>query len=402
MASAPSQFSRRSLLGIGAAAVLGLATGSAAPQASTEDAAHTGRPSGPGYVRYEDLYEVGDTVSEAMARLSSPAIITFPEGQFECSGFTAGWNTGISVPKIAKGIWGSGAGTLGGDIGTVFTMKPHSSKKGSIIPSQSSGGTTPTTLMMQSNSLAGGSFRLFQIAGTEQGHIFHGFSVFNPGGPVSVTDVLVTGWAGDSGAPPGETFGLTIHGGHESVLTRVEADGRRSVGGESYGPVGLTFQDMVGGSMVDCAAHHCLGYPVALFQSFNIETHNLKVGRADDKFPGVTAGGGINHERTSGCAHHDPIILTRDSHRGVHVTHSNDTYTITRDAQTHSTVNGSLEITNPTYNDIWGNNEFYVETWVPYGTGNTMTADNPPRVTNQDGAMLPYTWAFAGKHYKIS
>lgn len=399
-----STLSRRNVLGLGVVAALGVAGAQTGlPTSAQAASAGTVRPSGAGYVRYEDLYKKGDTVTAAMARLTKPAIITFPEGRFECSNFSTGYNTGISIPKIARGIWGSGRGTLGGSTGTIFTMKANSSTKKSLVPAQSSGGTTPTTLMMHSGSTAGGSYGQFQVAGTEQGHIFHGLTIFNPGGQVSMSDVLVTGWAGNNGAPPGETFGLTIHGGQNHTLTRVEADGRRVNGGPSIGAVGITYQDTVGGRLVDCAAHHCRASSVVFFQSFNVTTENIKVGRADDRAPGVSAGGGINHERTSGCVHNNPTILTRDTNRGVHVTHSNDKFVLNSGGKSYSTVNGTLKIVNPTFNDIWGNKKFYVETWTPYWTGNTMTVSNPPRVLTAGAKTnLAYKWAFGSKQYSIT
>lgn len=398
-----SSLSRRNVLGLGIVAAIGVAGAQAsAPTSANAATPGTTRPSGGGYVRYEDLYQKGDTVTEAMARLTTPAIITFPAGRFECTNFATGYNAGISIPKIAKGIWGSGRGTLGGSTGTVFTIKSGTSSKQGLVPTQSSGGTTPTTVMMHSGSLSGASFGQFQVAGTEQGHIFHGLAVYNPGGQVTMDDILVTGWAGDNGAPPGETFGLTVHGGENHILTNVEADGRRAVGGESFGAVGITYQDTVGSSMIDCASHHCVASPVVLFQSFNVTTHNIKIGRADDRVRGVTAGGGLNHERTSGCLHNNPTIMTREPRRGVHMTHSNDKFLLTRGGKTYSTANGTLKVVNPTYNDIWGDNKFYVETWSPYWTGNTMTVSNPPKVLKDDGkTTLNYKWAFAGKHHSI-
>lgn len=395
-------FSRRSALGMGALAVLGVTGLQKGPAASAAPATSgTVRPTGPGYVRYEDLYKSGDTVTGAMSRLTKPAIITFPEGRFECSDFGNGYTSGISIPKIAKGIWGSGRGSLGNNSGTIFTMKANSSSKKALIPAQGSSGTTPTTLMMQSGSASSVSYGQFQIAGTEQGHVFHGLAIYSPTGSASVTDVLVSGWSGDNGAPPGETFGLTIHGGSNNTLTRVEADGRREAGGTSFGAVGLTFQNTVGGSMTDCTSHHGVASPVVLFQSFNVKTYNLKVGSLDDK-SSVTRGSSFNHERTSGCEHYNPSIITRETNRGVHITHSNDTYKLTVDGVSYSTVNGTIKVVDPVFNDIWGDGAFYIETWVPYWNGNTMTLDNKPKVQHADGSTRPYKWAFAGKHYKIS
>jgi hypothetical protein len=167
-----------------------------------------------------------------MARLTTPAIITFPEGVFTCNDFATGYYAGISIPKNCKGIWGSGQGTLG-DLthGTIFTMGAHTSTVGGVIPAQGSGGTTQPTVIMSSGPTYQQSYGQFQVAGTDQGHNFHGFTVYNAQPGTTFTDILTTGWQGNNGAPPGETFGLTVHGGYNHQLTRIEADGRRAVGG---------------------------------------------------------------------------------------------------------------------------------------------------------------------------
>jgi hypothetical protein len=364
----------------------------------------TVRPSGPGYVRYEDLYQPGDTVTAAMARLSTPAIITFPEGVFSCDDFATGYYTGISIPKNCKGIWGSGKGVLG-DLsqGTIFTMGAHTSTKAGIIPAQDNSTPCPVTLMMSSGGTYAQSYGQFQVAGTDQGHIYHLFTVYNPGGPCDFTDILVTGWLGNNGAPPGETFGLTVHGSYNHTLTRIEADGRRlpteTVG---YGAVGITLQNTAGGTSTDCYIHHIQQSGFVAFQSFNHKTYNLRIG---DGTVGTTnqKGQSINHERTAGWEHHNPTILTGNTQHGLHITHSNDTYTLTVNGVNYTTVNGNLKVFNPVFNDIWGDGYFYIQTFVPYWTGNTMTQDNPPLVTKADGVThLPYKWVYATTHYTIT
>lgn len=360
------------------------------------------RPNGPGYVRYEDLYQPGDTVTAAMARLTTPAIITFPEGVFSCTDFATGYYTGISIPKNCKGIWGSGAGTLG-DLshGTIFTMGAHTSTVASVIPAQGSGGTTQPTLLQSSGPTYAQSYGQFQVAGTDQGHNFHGFTVYNPPAGCTFTDILITGWQGNNGAPPGETFGLTIHGSWGHTATRIETDGRRAPGGTIYGAVGITFQNTANGVATDCYCHHSYNTTAffVLYQAFNCTTNNLRAGDGS-----LVSGKGswINQERTCGCVHNNPTILTGSTNSGVHLTHSNDTYTATINGVAYSSANGTVKVANPTFNNIWGNNLFYAQTWTPYGNGDTMTAGNPPLVTKADGVThLPYKWT-DGTQYTIT
>src|SRR4051794_37669503 len=71
------------------------------------------RPSGPGYVRYEDLYVGGDTLQQTFNRVTGNDILTFPEGEFIFDdGFTNGYYDCIRVPTTCGGIAGSGNGTV--------------------------------------------------------------------------------------------------------------------------------------------------------------------------------------------------------------------------------------------------------------------------------------------------
>ena len=365
----------------------------------------TTRPTGAGYVRYEDLYVPGDTVTEAMARLTVPAIITFPEGQFFDADFAAPGDGCINIPKICRGIWGSGKGTLGGSTGTVFGIVPNSSTKAGLVPTQAQGGTNAFQVLRIVGSDGPLSFGQFQVAGTDQGHNYHGFKIYNPGGDVDITDVLVTGWQGDNGAPPGETFGLEVHmtkRPFNHTLTRVEADGRRVIGGTRYGTVGITSSTCVGGTWYDCKVQYCRASYAVFYRAFGVKTYNLSVGGVSDPGYDVTTAM-INHEVTDDCEHYNPYIWSTQTNRGVHISHSNNNFSDTYSGTPVSAVNGSLKVVNPTWNNIWGNGRMYIESWTSGIDGsNTDSMVTPPLVTTSNGTThIPYTWAH-GTHQVIS
>jgi hypothetical protein len=353
------------------------------------------RPTGPEYIRYEDLYRRGDSVGGALARLTEPKIVTFPEGRFACSDFNSGFQAGVTVPAICRGIVGSGKGTLGGSSGTMFTMTPNSSTKGNgardsqgrlYVPVQGSSTPCQLNLLKQLNQAAPAVWRHFQVAGTDQGHIFSGFQVHNTAGQNVFEDILITGWDGNAGSPPGETSALAVNGRGRHRVTRVEVDGRRRIGGSTYGAMGMTFQRTVGASFDSCHVHHCRAACYVMFQSVNGTMVDCI---SDATVSNPIGNGGINLERTAGWTLAYPKIIGRP--RRVHVTHSNDYWTLQRDGRSYSVADGSLKVVNPTYNDLWGDKLLYVQSWSPYWNGDSMRTS--PLVTIHDWSThKPYKW----------
>lgn len=360
-------------------------------------AQQTARPTGSDYVRYEDLYRQGDSVGAALARLTQAKIVTFPEGQFVCSDFNSGFQAGISVPAHCRGIVGSGPGTLGGSRGTVFTMATRSSTKANgardsngrlYVPNQDNSTPCQLNLLKQVNQNAPAVWKNFQVAGTEQGHIFSAFQVANAAGGNTFENVLISGWSGNAGAPPGETSALAVSGRGAHVVTQVEADGRRSVGGEVFGAMGLTFQNSVGATFRSCYVHDVRAANFVIFQSFN----GLMVDCTSDALvqsDKALGNGGVNFERASGWTLVNPALMGRNQR--IHIAHSNDNWSMSQDGTTYSVRNGSLKVVNPTYNDLWGNNLLIVQSWNPYGNGDTLST--PPLVRKSDWTShLTYKW----------
>jgi hypothetical protein len=395
--------SRRTLLR--GAAVLG-GTAMVGPLAVGSAAAGTVRPTGADYIRYEDLYRSGDTVTKALSRLSAAKIVTFPEGKFVCKDFDATTQAGISVPRLCRGIVGSGKGTLGGSTGTVFTIQTRSSTKGSgakdpvgrlYVPVQGSSTPTQLNLMKQVSQLAPSVWKNFQIAGTDQGHVYSGFQVYNTAGANTFESLLINGWEGNAGAPPGETAALSVNGPGAHVVNQVEVDGRRAVGGPEFGAMGLTFQNSVGATFRDCNVHHCRAATYALFQSFNGYLINCVSDATVSSGRGI-GNGGINFERTAGWTLVTPTIIARPM--TIHMAHSNDTFVLNQAGRQYSTVNGSLTVVDPKYSDTRGNGLFYIQSWTPYWNGDTMRT--PPLVTTSDWKThREYLWVHGSTRLRV-
>jgi len=363
--------------------------------------AQTTRPTGTDYIRYEDLYRSGDSVGGALARLTSPKIVTFPEGRFSCRDFNSGYLAGIAVPALCRGIVGSGRGTLGGSTGTVFTMDAWSSRKGNgardgsghlYVPAQD--GSTPCQLVLlkQANQKAPAVWKNFQVVGSEQGHIFNAFQVFETAGANQFDNLLIAGWSGNDGAPPGETYGLAVSGKGAHTVTRVEADGRRTIGGQVFGAMGITFQNSSGATFRSCYSHHMRCANFVMFQSLDGKMVDCTSDAASAGSLGI-GNGGINLERTAGWTLTNSVMIGRS--RKVHLSHSNDNWTYNRYGITKSVSNGSLKLVNPGYNDLWGNNQLVIQSWSPYGNGDTVRT--PPLVLKSDGVThLPYNWQHNG------
>jgi hypothetical protein len=237
-------------------------------------------------------------------------------------------------------------------------------------------------------------FSQFQIAGTNQGdgdgRTYHGLTMKNPEGPVTFKNLLACGWFGNNGAPPGETFGLGISGGNgPHMMIDCEMDGRRSLTDPTcYGAVGWTVENTYGAQIIRCNSHHGNASAGVCFQAFNTQTTDCIYGPQ----AAANRGSSINHERTDQTVHVRPV-LHKSSTQIINVTHSNDTFTANIDGHACSSVNGGLKIVGPTFEPLYSDGKFYIQSWTPYSNGDTMQDTSPPLVTLADGVThLPYKW----------
>lgn len=363
------------------------------------------RPTGPGYVRYEDLYQPGDTISEAMARLGAGSkgansdgtgYITFPEGVFSCHDFygVPGNSTaqyGIFVPHNALGLIGSGPGVPGStDSGTIFTIDVDSS----TVPLLPQGGMTPNScnLMYHGTGTKPGVpylYGQFQVIGTHQQNMYHGFSVKNPAGPVHFYDLVGFGGMSDNGQPPGETFILGMSGGHgPHLFERIYCDGNDTGGA-------ITMEDTVNAVWRNVTSLRSITHCAVLFQAFNTQTFDCVLGPQGAHAAVHDGQPTFNHERTAGTVHTRLVQNGVKTDTDCNIVHSNDTYTTTIDGVACSTVNGSLTLIDVSGIEPAQAPYLRIQSGTPYNTdgfnGDTMTT--PPTVLAADGVTkVPYQW----------
>lgn len=382
-------------------------------------------PDGTPYVTYESLYVAGDTVTAALARLRAPAVVTFPAGRFEQADFTAGYQGSINIPKMCRGIIGSGRGTLGGSTGTVFAPTPYSASASTLalLPAQGSGTSYSVAVLKQLDGSGPLHLANFRVEGTAQGVVpgqssrwanprefcYSGLNIYHPGGNVTIRNVLAGGWVGDDGAPPGETFGIAINGGagptaYRHLIESCEADGRRVLGGPPLGAAGIWFGNCVNSIMRRNNTHHTRYGSTVLFQTFNSQLISCTFGSSADP----SSAWPFNCEYTSGNVVTDPIFTKGQASGGVHVTHSNyanqsgsgTQFTMTRNGVFYDATNGNLKVINPRWNGISYGPELWVESWTLPGDSQV----TPPLVTQSDGTThVPYRWAHgASPHVTVS
>lgn len=371
-------------------------------------------PTGPGYVRYQDLHQEGDTVGQALNRLDRPAIVTFPPGIFLLQDFLHHGGAIDCKKQFVRGIIGSGSGVLHdeGAGGTIFKMAENSSTMAGTpaAPSQSQGGSTQLWVIRAVDVEGDLTFKNFQIKGTEQGHNYHGLYAFLPQGRITISNVKVSGVAGDNGAPPGETFGISAYAGttNQVVIENCEVDGRRSdePGALWYSAAGITTGRSIGSVIRNCHSHHNGAASFVFYRAFDALLENCIIGTTEPRrhaYSTTLRPGRVNQEETDGIVHRNCVYLHGDQNQGVHITHSNTNRSFTIGGVTRSVVDGSLIVHNPVYTNIWGDNYFYIESWLTGidGTVNNDSMVTPPAVKRTDGTNLPYKWAH-GPHYLIS
>ncbi|WP_439593872.1 hypothetical protein [Microbacterium sp.] len=261
---------------------------------------------------------------------------------------------------------------------------------------------------------SGGDIGAFGVTGQSNLHrIFTNLFVYNAQDDVIVQDIVSTGWSGTHGAPPGESFPVQVYmQGVRGSAWRIYTDGRREKGGPIYGAAGLTvgnaYQFVVG----DTWGHHSGQAGFVAYQSIDCRTENLHVGDPSDhetrhvgqiqggKWTTETQGDWLNHERTSGWVHNNPVldVYAVGRPQREHVSHSGDAFTITRGGKALSAANGTLTLRNPRWSNIIRGGRLGIGTWVPYSgkLANSIEITNPPLVVDTDGKNLPFDWNHGG------
>lgn len=208
-------------------------------------------------VKYTDLYRAGDTVNQALNRLTTDRVVELPNGfDGTIDGFGGHPNGyGIFAPNVLGFVAESRSQAR-------FYLMPMSStaEQRAKIPSQAQGGSNPLTIIRVGMGRGKNLLAQLTIEGTDQApleindnmpHNYSGFNAFQWTDGL-VQDVLLKGAsAGNYHFPPGETFAMNDYKGTRTTYRALEVDGVTSAGRRGGGsPLG-------GNNSIDIVLEYC-------------------------------------------------------------------------------------------------------------------------------------------------
>jgi hypothetical protein len=270
--------------------------------------AFVARPSGPGYIRLEDIPGVGDDLRLASAHQAADGkVITLPGRQFWLKDFsqTAGadpkWSHGLLVHSTVgkyhcRGFVGSGANTA-------ISMVPMSSH---FTETNGRQGTLGTTQQPQNTILFYGipdvEFGNLVLQGTPQPHYYHGFR--STGDRTHVHHLKTMGAAqGGQNMPPGETYSCAV-GGKDSLVEDSEFDGRRALDGKAISSTVVATLAATNPVIRRCHMHDLLsGFGIVQWSGRGLYTEDVWVTRPGTGTSGWN-GAHTNHETGTGPIRH--------------------------------------------------------------------------------------------------
>lgn len=272
------------------------------------------RPTGPDYVRIEDLGVGSDLRKAAVHPGAHGKVVTLPVGQFTLDDFAQGdgkFMHGLMVSGTAKtrcrGIVGSGADT-------VISMVPNSSHFTAATGAQ---GTENTTQFPQNIILFYGvdgvEFGNLTLAGTPQPHYHHGF---RSTGRTHVHHLRTLGAAqGGYNMPPAETYSCAV-GGVGSVIEDSEFDGRRAPGEKPVSSSVVATLAATNAVIRRCHMHDLLsGFGIVQWEGQGLTTEDVWVTRPGTGVSGYN-GAHTNHEKGAGPIKHVRPRITLDGYWG--------------------------------------------------------------------------------------
>lgn len=373
---------------------------------------HTGVP----IVWWESLYQPGDQVWQALNRASSACVVSFPAGEFTLTDFKAtergtGAQTGSAVnltKNVIHGIIGMGRGSYNSNTGTRFMVAENSSTWAAGVsgwtPTQAMGGTTQIRVFRSVDHAGKMHMADFSIRGATQPHLFHGLAIEAVTGDVLIESVLVAGWSGDAGAPPGETSGIIVAGAPSAapkvIIRNSHVDGRYP-DGTIGGTTGIHLQRTLNAEVTDCSALN-IWRAGSMINYHTVGTTWRRCVMGSDTDPTNGQAWPFNAECNTG-------VRIIDCHFGranklLHATFSNADHTQVIGGTTYPTANGTLTVIGGDWgpSGIGGaGNKFAVQSWTSGIDGsNNDTMSTPPVVVDANGYGQEFRWVH-GTHQDI-
>lgn len=193
------------------------------------DGGGTGKtPSGTGITSWSSLS--GSTFS-ARCNAAGANKVALPSGTYTFTDF--GISGGGTVPNA---FYFGAKLTCGGLLGagskyTTIEMVTNSSTRKSDVPAQSTGSSNQLQYIYitTANAKVDG----VKIVGTTQGHLYNGLEFDKCASP-TLSNATIQGIPGNSGSPPGETFGVNFHACTGTVTVQ-----NVTVNGENLGATGI-------------------------------------------------------------------------------------------------------------------------------------------------------------------
>jgi len=237
---------------------------------------------------------------------SSGSTLTLNTGTYTLRDFGQA-NHGVTLGKV--GLKGAGVDK------TIITMAAYSSTKAGVVP-KADYSTNPLYLAFTSGGTPGLSG--FTLKGTAQGHLYNGLFV-GAATNARVSNVKISGVAGNKNYPPGETFALNDWSTSGSVYSNIRIDGG-------------------GTSAVDFGSN----------SSSNITVNS-------STFTGTAYSSGMAMWQTTGITLND--ITLKDNRSGINFERSGGTITINRPVLSNNRIydfqfgtdrtGGTVKINNP-------------------------------------------------------
>ena len=352
------------------------ASGALAKKGRTQPSPESLRPTGPNYVRYEDVYVSGDDLQAVVNRVTGNKVLTFPEGVFFIpNNFSNGYRDGV---RLGDPSGGPGCrGFAGSGRNTIFKMA-SSNQTGWVS------GASPYMLIDAISSTAYPAitveFRNFQIQGTNLGHEYNGLRLERANGVID--NLYINGISGYDKIPPGETGAISLNKVTSLAITNTEIDGRRNGVRVSSSPIMPNNSSNI--LVEDCYLHHTLtgGGGIAWFNSSDSVVRNVRseyIGSGSGKLSGYC----FNHEQSTRITYYDPIMVCDRNAVGgtLHMSLNADA--------ARGGVDCVVTVNNPTWDATSvGSGKFCVETWTMVGQQQV----SPPLVYDASGNPLPFTW----------